>query len=121
MARDAKNDVVYVHTQHLIKSISEEVSAISSDIAEKKITLDDVLRQIPQNLNLMKPVHIFLKTLEILAHKRNQKIDLVSCREILKEKSRLFTQMAPKFRISDEKCGFVHNYCTVMTNPFLKD
>lgn len=121
LARDAKNDVAYIHTQHLIKSISEEVSAISADIAEKKITLDDVLRQIPQNLNLMKPVHIFLKTLEILAHKRNQKIDLVSCCEILKEKSRLFTQMAPKFRIADGKCGFVHNYCTVMTNPFLKD
>lgn len=118
---DAKNDVAYIHTQRLIQSIEKELDAISADIAENNIALDDVLHKIPQNLNLMKPAQIFLKTLEILARKRNQKIDLPSCCKVLKEKNLRFLQMAPKFRIDGRKCNFVHNYCTVMANPFLKD
>lgn len=118
---DAKNDVAYIHAQRLISSITNELNKISAEIAAGDTSLKNVLQQIPQDLNQMKPAQLFLKTLELLAKSRNQKIDLAKCCEILRDKNLHFLQMAPKFRIETVKHGILHNYRTVMPNPFLKD
>lgn len=118
---DSKNDVVYIQATRLIGNIVHDLNKIIEDMDTTGKPLDYIIQQIPQNLSLMKPVGLFLKTLDWLAKSRNQKINLNKCVELFREKNLYFKQMAPRFRAEAVKSEFMHNYRTVMIHPFLDD
>lgn len=121
LARDASNDVTYIHTQRLIGSIVHDLNEIMNDMQKYHKNIKDVLCRIPKQLTLMNSADLFLKTLDILAKRRNQQIDLGKCLEVLKNKHLFFTQMAPKFKVECKPSEFMHNYRSIMPNPFLHD
>ncbi len=120
LPRDASNEAAYNKTCRIITSVVQGLDENIALMKERNISFSRILEDIPANFTLMKPVDLFLKTLEFLAKRRKQKINLQKCVEVLHRKNQIFTQTAQKFSPKAINTEFVHDYKQIINNPFLE-
>ena len=122
LARNASNEETYSKTLRIITSIVQGLDETIVLMNERNIKFSRILETIPNNFSLMKPVDLFLKTLDLLAKRRKQKINLQKCVELLRRKNQIFAQQpAQKFSITSSKTEFNHNYRHIINNPLLEN
>ena len=117
---NASNEVTFIHTLRLLNRIIQGLIETVDIIQTRFVTLDYIISCIPKDFSKLKPIDLFLKTLDLLAKSRHQRINLQNCIDVLQAKKSYFLSYSPKFKIDTVSAPIKHSFCNLSPNPLLE-